>query len=340
MEDTKIIDEYNQLQPYQQEKVHRQIIDYLVLNKQSSQYVINKCPKCGSSAASFTKGGFSNTGKQMLQCSECKRRFVIDHGQLTFYSHQKQDQWNQLIEDTFTLTPIEDTSATLNISTYTVWRMRMKLLHALEHLVSDVKLSDEIELDEKYLQNSHKGVQIEGVPSRHRGEPASKRGLSDEQICLSSGVQRAGKSFVQATNTGNPSGEDIMKIADHIAERSMVWIDGKTAYNQLIDLKRCECRVVGDHSSYTSVDHLNNVNSFHSMIEGWYQCYRGVASKYLNRYCALISIAREYMGCDIQEILLSITKRLRSISDFFRIEDMKTTDLFVYVQPRPHQSAN
>ena len=45
----------------------------------------------------------------------------------------------------------EKTAATLDISTYTVWRMRMKLLHMFEELLNTTVVSGEIELDEKYL---------------------------------------------------------------------------------------------------------------------------------------------------------------------------------------------
>ena len=110
----------------------------------------------------------------------------------------------------------------------------------------------------------------------------------------------------------------------------MAWIDGKVAYNRLLSTKHCEIRVMKDHTTYTSLDHLNNVNAFHRLIEKWYKGYNGVASKYINRYAALFTLSREYTGCDTQEILLSIKKRMHQITDFFRIVDMKKDDLFIY----------
>ena len=100
--------------------------------------------------------------------------------------------------------------------------------------------------------------------------------------------------------------------------------------NRLLSTKHCEIRVMKDHTTYTSLDHLNNVNAFHRLIEKWYKGYNGVASKYINRYAALFTLAREYTGCDTQEILLSIKKRMHQITDFFRIADMKKDDLFIY----------
>lgn len=45
------------------------------------------CPKRGCYHPHLVKSGFANSGKQMLRCKECGKRFVIDHDQLTFYSH-------------------------------------------------------------------------------------------------------------------------------------------------------------------------------------------------------------------------------------------------------------
>lgn len=330
METYEIINQYKSLPEYAQKRVRSLINDLCTANEESQNYCIHVCPKCGAVEPGFIKGGFSNSGKQMLRCPVCKKRFVIDRGQLTYYSHQSEAKWDQLIEDTFAQISIEDTAEKLEISTYTVWRMRMKLLHAFEQLMMNTLLSDEIELDEKYFLNSHKGTQIDGVEGRKRGGSATKRGLSNEQICLPTAIQRSGNAVLMATNTATPSAEDIMKIAPHISEHCMAWLDGKKAYNKLLETKHCGKMVLKDHTEYTAIDHINNVNSFHRTIEEWYTYYRGVASKYINRYAALFVLVREYAGCTLQETLINIKGRLRQFSDNFRVIDMKTNDLFHY----------
>ena len=45
------------------------------------------CPKCGCYHPRLVKSGFANSGKQMLRCKECGKRFVVDRGQLTFYGY-------------------------------------------------------------------------------------------------------------------------------------------------------------------------------------------------------------------------------------------------------------
>lgn len=81
------------LYPYQIDSLNRQLIDFLALNKASNDYEIKRCPKCGSTTATFTKAGFTNFGKKgksklLYKCSECRKRFVKDNGQLTWYSQQ------------------------------------------------------------------------------------------------------------------------------------------------------------------------------------------------------------------------------------------------------------
>lgn len=330
MEELELISYYNNLDEYAKNKIDKQLIDLTNAKIDSKNYCIKVCPKCGKVNPGFIKGGYANSGKPMLKCCSCHKRFVIDHGQLTYYSHQDESLWDQLIIDTFSQAPIIKSASNMEISPSTVWRMRMKLLHMIEKLTSNTILSNEIELDEKYVLNSHKGKKIDDVTSRKRGGHASKRGLSNEQICLLTAVERNGNSVLKATNIATPSSKDIMKLSVNIKENSMAWIDGKTAYNELLDTKHCEKRVVKTHSAYTTIDHLNNVNAFHRLIENWYKKYNGVSTKYINRYASLFTLVREYAGCDGQEILLSIKKRFHDIVDYFRVVDMRWKDIFSY----------
>ena len=77
------------------------------------------------------KSGFANSGKQMLRCKECGKRFVVDRGQLTFYSHQDQSKWNELILDTLNGVSLKETAAKINVNERNVFNMRHKLLVSL-----------------------------------------------------------------------------------------------------------------------------------------------------------------------------------------------------------------
>jgi len=79
--------------------------------KESRNYCIKVCPKCGAVDPGFTKGGNANSGKPMLKCSCCHKRFTYDNGQLTHYSHQDESKRYQLIVDTFSQVPVEKSAA-------------------------------------------------------------------------------------------------------------------------------------------------------------------------------------------------------------------------------------
>ena len=131
MEVNEIIECCNTLSDYAKRRVATLVKDLHSAQEEYRIYCIKVCPKCGAVEPVFTKGGITHGGKQMLRYPVCKKRFVVDRGQLTFYSHQEEGKWDQLIEDTFTRVPLKKTAETLSISIYTAWRMRMKLLHAL-----------------------------------------------------------------------------------------------------------------------------------------------------------------------------------------------------------------
>lgn len=189
-------------------------------------------------------------------------------------------------------------------------------------------LSDQIEIDEKYVQRSHKGVKLPDLKSRHRGNPASKRGLSNEKVCIITGVERLGKAFAKAFNMAKPSSENCIEFGKYIKDKSYVWTDGLESYKKMLNQKECPRKIVKTHQEYDSVNHLNNVNSFHSAIAAQYGKYRGVATKYINRYNALFNIQREVRDMDRQEKLVYILRRLKKHIRYFFIRHIQTEDLF------------
>ena len=87
----------DQLCAYQKDRVSQMIRDFIETNRQMNQFHFEYCPKCGQFHPVLVKAGKTKAGKQMLKCSSCHKRFVCDHGQLIYYSHQPQSKWNDLI---------------------------------------------------------------------------------------------------------------------------------------------------------------------------------------------------------------------------------------------------
>ena len=120
MENNEIMERYNSLIGYAQKRIRTVINDLCIADEESQNYFIRICPKRGSVVPGFIKGDFSKSGKQMFGCPVCNNRFVVDHWQLTYYSHQGSDKWDQLIEDTFVKVPLKVTAEKLYVNVCTV----------------------------------------------------------------------------------------------------------------------------------------------------------------------------------------------------------------------------
>ncbi len=252
------------------------------------------CPYCQD--AHVQKSG-KKDWRQRYRCLECKRFFTETTHTVMENSHASRDAWKTVIEDTLEGYSIDYTAKALSMHHETVFHMRHKvLLGMIKFLETDpVVLKEVAELDETYVLESRKGAKFpDDAPRKPRlhGERAEKRGLSDEQICICAGVQRnQGTAYASTVNRASPTGIEIQQVFQgHIEKGSVIFTDGAKGYAVLEN--GIECAVEGvsvEEQKQRKVANLNNVNSFHSFIKERYGKYRGVATKYLNRYNALFS---------------------------------------------------
>ena len=137
-----------------------------------------------------------------------------------------------------------------------------------------------------------------------------------------------GHCFLKAFNMARPTSDNILNLVDRIKNGSFVWTDGLASYNSLIETIKCNHKIVKDKTEYDTVNHLNNINNFHSKIEKQYSYYQGVSTKYINRYCALFTFQREVMGMDPIEYILIVKNRLRDKCIKFFIRQIDKDNLF------------
>ena len=281
------------------------------------------CPHCGSAAVN--RFGYKR-GKPRFRCNECGKTYVTTTNTVMYYSHQSADSWDSAANDTVTGVPLWKTADNLEISEYTAFRMRHKMLMALERRdPSSVVLQGECELDETYVLESHKGKKIPYYwrsPRKH-GSVAKKPGLSNEQVCIMTGIERGGPAYANTQNTAAPSKNEILaSFRGHIAEGSHVICDGASGYDVLFNELRCDITHTHPHG-------INKVNGFHSFIKRRYNHgYRGLATKYLNRYNSLFGLVYGR----IQQATVTMSKLLRNnqgTDNYFKVSAVKTANLLV-----------
>lgn len=329
MEINEITSFATKLTEYQKKNVISLITKYLDLNEEISDTKPCSCPRCGSDMR-FIRKGFSN-GKQRYQCKSCGAKFTFDAGKITAHSHQTPDKWVVAIEDTFDGSSIDVLADHLGVYHSTAFNIRHKILNALENLISDVdSLAGMIEADETYVLESQKGVKVTHRKARLHGAKATKRGLSDEQICICVAADREGHMYSKSVNRAKPGSSDIMNaLNSKITDDSIFMCDGADSYNELINGHNCKKVELIGHESYDKVYHLNTVNSIHSRIKELYAHYRGVATKYLNRYLAMFTFIEMSSGVSSGEMAMNFMSDIKTRNVYSSIYSLKTANLLM-----------
>ena len=252
------------------------------------------CPYC--SDHHIIKYGHKG-GKQRFLCKSCGQTFMHTTNTIMAHSHQSRSVWVDFIRDTIDGISLDESSENLGMSHPTAFNMRHKILAALEVWLNDhpTVLSDVAELDETFVLESYKGKKlpesVNRAPRKH-GAKASKPGISSEYVAICTGIQRDGGVISKTVNRAKPSSDEIAEIYNgHIADGTLILVDGLRSYNSLKEIANCSIKDVVNDDENDPVFNLNTVNGLHSFIKNTYNQYRGVATKYLNRYNALFSVA-------------------------------------------------
>lgn len=251
------------------------------------------CPYCGCSHV--VKNGHK-CNKQEYLCRHCGKSFVSTTNTLMANSHQPKQVWEAVIMDTLAGDAIDYSAKRLDISHDCVFFMRHKILLGLHGVLEEagVCLGGVSELDETFVLDSYKGSPLPpglGRPARRHGAKAQKRGISKEYVCICTGVERKGSAMALTVNRAKPSSKELEEVfKGHIKEGTLVLCDGLKSYLTLEKKEGCSVRDV-TREREGKFFNLNAVNSLHSFIKGRYRYYRGVATKYLNRYNGLFCFA-------------------------------------------------
>jgi transposase-like protein len=270
------------------------------------------CRRCGS--VNVVRNG-KQSGKQTYLCKDCRKGFAETSTSAIAYSHSSKAVWKQVIRDTVDGVSIDKTADSLDLTHATVFHMRHKILHCVEQAIANaqIEMDGVCEADETYVLESVKGRKIHEnyhrKPRKH-GAVASKRGISDEYICVCTGVDADNRCTAAAVNRATPSKEEIAQVfADKVTPETVILCDGSKNYDILED----KCTVA--HTT-----RVNKVNGFHSFIKQRLDGARGVATIYLNRYNALFAQIFGKQDSATDKIYALMTSRDNSFSSISAVK--------------------
>lgn len=287
------------------------------------------CPSCKSSEV--VKYG-RRSGTQRYRCKACGKVFSGRHNSVMWHARSGEAVWKQVIRDTIDGKSIDRTAKELSLTHDRTYNMRHKILVAIEEMESHTPtvLGGVCELDETYVLESYKGEKLPGGfwrgPRKH-GAKAQRRGVSNEQIAICTGVDRSGNVYAKSVNRATPSSEEIAEVfGERIEEGSLVLTDGSRSYNTLEELCNCDVNnVKTDENKERHFLHINTANAFHSFIKKRYEACGGVATKHLNRYNALFALAFRANVETVDEVYAALCSNKQN--SYFSVNDAKIKDL-------------
>lgn len=253
------------------------------------------CPDCGS--VEVWKWGKRN-GKQRYRCKADGCGRVFNDFSETPFAHTRKPwgSWAQYVECMLEGKTLRECAAEVDITLRTAFRWRHVIMEALRQMDEDTQHEGLVEADETYFRYSETGDKNLTRPPWQRGGKAPVSGKSHHHVCVLTTQDRTGNRYAEVIDRGNPKHKHIFQgLAPRISDRvTGLCSDGEAAYEKFCQQRgiphhRCESRRGGAPGE----PGLQHVNNFHSLLKTWVRPFRGVASKYLDRYTSWFIFDRE-----------------------------------------------
>ncbi|MFC5480730.1 IS1595 family transposase [Massilia suwonensis] len=240
------------------------------------------CPGCGG--GNFHKHGRAH-GLQRYRCRNCGRTCNgLSGTPLARLRHK--GRWLDYLGGMLDSHSIRRAAEQLGVAGATSFRWRHRFLALSQHDRPD-RLGGIAEADEMYLLESHKGSRTLDRAPRKRGGKATKRGISNEQMCILVARDRSGQTLDWVPGKGPVTRRQLHEHLKARLEPDVLLVtDSHSAYRHFAQEAGITHKAVNLQAGVPvrGAIHVQNVNAYHSRLRGWLQPFRGVASRYLSHY--------------------------------------------------------
>ena len=310
----------------------RAVLNILIGNKNKSESSVETllsglrfsekrvCPFCGGTHV--VKNGKRADGTQKYICRECGRNPLATSNSLLCGTHKDLTTWLKFIECELNDESLKQTAEKCGIHLNTALEWRHKLHEAVSNSKKEEQLSGVIEMDETYPTVSYKGNHSKNkeftMPreAHKRGSQISKRGLSNELLCIPCAVDENGNVIGRSIKCGAVSyaGLNSLYSKDTITDNSTIVTDSCKAY--ILLASDCKSELIqiaaGEHTN--GEYNIQRVNSFHTSFMTLINYkHRGVSSKHVNGYLAWCAFKFKETFVTLKNMII------RSLGDIFSI---------------------
>jgi transposase-like protein/IS1 family transposase len=237
------------------------------------------CPRC--QGKQFYRHG-TKSGLQRFRCQACGRTFNSLTGTPLARLRHKE-KWLDFGDCMLDSRTVRKAAARVQVDKNTSHRWRHRFLMATK-TDRPACLKGIAEADETFLLESQKGARNLQRPTRKRGGKASKRGISNEQVCILVARDRSGNTVDFVTGRGPVT---VVQLTEHLrpvlSPDTLLVTDANKAYQAFARQQGISHQYVnvsaGEH--VRGAVQVQNVNGYHSRFHKWLKRFNGVATRYL-----------------------------------------------------------
>src|SRR5947208_2268145 len=246
-----------------------------------------RCPHCG--AERLQRWGFAS-GLRRYRCQACRKTFNALTG-TSLARLRKKACWLRYGQALAAGMSLTKAAAHCGVHLTTSFRWRHRFLRA--PAAAREAWGGGVEADETFFRRSHKGSRRwrrgDAPPERRphrRGERASRRGLSAEQVPALIARDRAGHT-ADAVLPGLGADAIAAALGPVVARDAVLCSDGAKAYATFAaghGLHHEPVNLAAGVRVRDGAFHIQNVNAYHGRLKGWMGRFNGVATRYLANY--------------------------------------------------------
>lgn len=133
------------------------------------------CKQCN---IKMNKNGKTKNGIQKYICKSCNHTCSETTDTIIMHSHLSFDVWSNIIDNLLDGFSIRRIAEENNISVYTSFRLRHKILLSLKNYIENIKLKGNTQSNEKYFSINLKGMKTDNMPRYSKHRTSTKRNKS------------------------------------------------------------------------------------------------------------------------------------------------------------------
>lgn len=245
------------------------------------------CPHCG--CREFVRRGKDGHGSQRWLCRGCGRSFTAKSKGILATSKLDADAWMEFAVCMADMLDLRTTAERIGVCLKTAWFMRHRVCEAMSAQLAGMRPGGRVQIDGTYYPESFSGNHAKGGfepprKRRSRGREGLKRGVSNDLVCVVTGVNDAGDVFCELSCRGREGIEDVKEaLSGRVGAASLVETDMHKSYPRAMAALGVSSHAVLDPKDRSEGD-LNMVNALHSRLDAFLHRFRSVATRRLQHY--------------------------------------------------------